>query len=247
MIRRLLRKSHSDQVKQNIFVDETDREVNVFNSDPEINQQEDESEPPMEISISVPNLSELSMARPQVLRSISDNDEKEKNKSLRIKMERRAKNREKLMSMKRYSGFLKRPEILETVYSVEEDGTDTGKLAEGDIYKPAEKDIVKEDTIDTKDEDPERRESETTEYDYSTDDESLRMIFSETDQSNCCSEICSIRSSSGSQPALHRVGREEEESKARSMEDLRGKMRLIDRQRKFLLHNQSVSLDCGDD
>ena len=67
MIRRLLRKSHSDQVKQNIFVDETDREVNVFNSDPEINQQEDESEPPMEISISVPNLSELSMARPQVL------------------------------------------------------------------------------------------------------------------------------------------------------------------------------------
>ena len=29
-----------------------------------------------------------------------------------IKMERRAKNREKLMAMKRFSGFLKRPEIL---------------------------------------------------------------------------------------------------------------------------------------
>ena len=150
------------------------------------------------------------------------------------------------MSMKRYSGFLKRPEILETVYSVEEDGTDTGKPAEGDIYKPAEKDIVKVDTIDTKDEDTERRESETTEYDYSTDDESIRMILSETDQSNCCSEIWSRRSSSGSQPALHRMGREEEESKARSMEDLRGNMRLIDRQRKFLLRIQSLSLDCGD-
>ena len=247
MIRRLLRKRHSDQVKQNIFFDETDREVNVFNSDPEINQQEDESEPPMDISISVPNLSEISTSTPQVFRSISDNNEKEKNKSLRIKMERRAKNREKLMSMKRYSGFLKRPEILETVYSVEEDGTDSGKPPEGDIYKPADIDIVKEDTIDTKDEDTERRESETTEYDYSTDDESLRMIFSETDQSNCCSEICSRRSSSGSQPSLYRVGTEEEESKARSMEDLRGKMRLINRRRKFLLHNQSVSLDCGDD
>ena len=96
------------------------------------------------------------------------------------------------------------------------------------------------------DEEIKRHESETTEYDCSTDDESLRMIFSETDQSNCCSEICSRRSSSGSQPALQRVGREEEESKARSMEDLRGKMRLIDKRKKFLLHNQSVSLDCAE-
>ena len=110
--------------------------------------------------------------------------------------------------------------------------------------KPPEKEIPKVDTVETKDEETERRESETTEYDYSTDDESLRMIFSETDQSKCCSEICSIRSSNGSQPALHRVGRVEEESKARSMEDLRGKMSLIDKRNKFLLHNQSVSLDC---
>ena len=108
-----------------------------------------------------------------------------------------------------------------------------------------EKENIKEEGKGSKEE-VERRESETTEYDYSTDDESLRMIFSETDQSNCCSEICSRRSSSGSQPAMHRGGREEEESKARSMEDLRGKMRLIDRRKKFLLHNQSVSLDCGD-
>ena len=36
--------------------------------------------------------------------------------------------------------------------------------------------------------------SETTEYDshYSTDDESLRMIFSSTDQSNCCSGLVFI-------------------------------------------------------
>ena len=91
-----------------------------------------------------------------------------------------------------------------------------------------------------------RRESETTEYHYSTDDESLRIIVSETDQSNCCSEICSRRSSSGLQPTLHKVGRVEEESKARSMEDLRGKMRLIDKRTEFLLHNQSVSMDCAE-
>ena len=94
----------------------------------------------------------------------------------------------------------------------------------------------KVDAVVTKYEETER--CETTECDYSTDDESPRMIFSQTDQSNYCSEICSIRSSNGSQPALHRV---EEESKARAMEDLRGK---IDKRKKFLLQNQSVSLDC---
>ena len=47
-------------------------------------------------------------------RSISENEcEKQNIKKLnQIKMERRAKNREKLMAMKRFSGFLKRPEIL---------------------------------------------------------------------------------------------------------------------------------------
>ena len=170
MIRRLLRKSHSDQVKKKFVFEEGVGEMSVFNSDPEINDQEDESEiasdyPPMEISISVPNLSEISLVRPSVFRSISDNEENEKNRSLRMKMERRAKNREKLMSMKRYSGFLKRPEILETVYSVEEDG---GKPTDGENSKPAEKEITKVDTADnfaTKDEETERRESETTEYD----------------------------------------------------------------------------------
>ena len=34
-------------------------------------------------------------------------------------LEKRAKKRQKLLSMKRHSSLLKRPEILETVYSVE--------------------------------------------------------------------------------------------------------------------------------
>ena len=40
----------------------------------------------------------------------------------KTKEERRISNRQKLLALKRHSGFLKRPEILETVYSVEEDG-----------------------------------------------------------------------------------------------------------------------------
>ena len=157
------------------------------------------------------------------------------------------------MSMKRYSGFLKRPEILETVYSVEsEDGNEGGKPGE-----PAQE---KKDDIFAKLEDTKveakpkmklamikRRESENTEYSCSTDSESLRIIFSETDQSNCCSEICSRRSSSGSQPNINEAGLEHPESaKSRSMEDLRGRMKLIDRRTMFLQHNQSVSLDCGE-
>lgn len=39
----------------------------------------------------------------------------------KTKEERRINNRQKLLLLKRHSGFLKRPEILETVYSVEED------------------------------------------------------------------------------------------------------------------------------
>ena len=42
--------------------------------------------------------------------------------SRKTKEERRLSNRQKLLSLKRHSGYLKRPEILETVYSVEEDG-----------------------------------------------------------------------------------------------------------------------------
>ena len=72
---------------------------------------------PIEISISVPNLSELSLGSENSLaleNSVSETETERRNyKQLNmIKMERRAKNREKLMAMKRFSGFLKRPEIL---------------------------------------------------------------------------------------------------------------------------------------
>ena len=78
---------------------------------------------PIEISISVPNLSDLSMSLDRTLvaddamnieTSVSETETETRNykKLNMIKMERRAKNREKLMAMKRFSGFLKRPEIL---------------------------------------------------------------------------------------------------------------------------------------
>ena len=53
-----------------------------------------------------------------VERSISENEaEKQNYTKLNLhKMERRAKNREKLMAMKRFSGFLKRPEILGLIF-----------------------------------------------------------------------------------------------------------------------------------
>ena len=102
-------------------------------------------DPPIEISISVPNLTELGynlfsnitkvslnnpyfkrylnsnhlidyfLYKPDLVeRSISENENEKQNikKLNQLKMERRAKNREKLMAMKRFSGFLKRPEIL---------------------------------------------------------------------------------------------------------------------------------------
>ena len=71
----------------------------------------------MEISISVPNLSELSLALtsagpgPEAAEAEADGKQNYQKLHL-IKAERRAKNREKLMAMKRFSGFLKRPEIL---------------------------------------------------------------------------------------------------------------------------------------
>ncbi len=67
----------------------------------------------------------------KVVRSISDvvkakaNGQESTNKAAarKTKEERRISNRQKLLTIaKRHSGFLKRPEILETVYSVEEDG-----------------------------------------------------------------------------------------------------------------------------
>ena len=87
----------------------------------------------------------------------------------------------------------------ETVYSVEEeepkqkseekndeetantkDGNE-GRQEDEEDGKPPENEVstVKKDEM-----------SETTEYDCSTDDsESLRLIYSSTDQSNCCSGI----------------------------------------------------------
>ena len=72
---------------------------------------------PIEIAISVPNLSELSLGAEDSLALeslVSETETERRNykKLNMIKMERRAKNREKLMAMKRFSGFLKRPEIL---------------------------------------------------------------------------------------------------------------------------------------
>ena len=250
VIRRLLRKGYSDQFKSTNWEEEiverdTKGEESPNNSDTEENDTVTE-EIPMEISISVPNLSEIRIVRPPVLRSISDNDDRKK---CRIKFDRRAKNREKLMSMKRYSGFLKRPEILETVYSVEsEDGNEGGKPVEEIQEKNIEtikkqEDIKEEVRPRMKLAMIRRRESEGTEYSCSTDSESLRFIFSETDQS-CCSEICSRRSSSGSQPNINKDGTEPQgSSKSRSMEDLRGRMQLMDKRTKFLHNNQSVSLD----
>ena len=72
-------------------------------------------DPHIEFSISVPNLTEidLSLSKPSVERSVAENEEEKRNyRKLQLKMERRLKNREKLMAMKRYSGYLKRPEIL---------------------------------------------------------------------------------------------------------------------------------------
>ena len=166
----------------------------------------------------------------------------------------------------------------ETVYSVEEeepkqkseekndeetantkDGNEGRQEEEEEDGKPPENEVstVKKDEM-----------SETTEYDCSTDDsESLRLIYSSTDQSNCCSgikyqiflvkifflneifsaEICSRRSSSGSYPALHRVGgKREPESRSRSQEDLSSKMNLIERRKRLLLNHQSASLDLAD-
>ena len=90
-------------------------------------------------------------------------------------------------------------QCLETVYSVEEEEPrqkseerteeEATHPEEGGQGSPGEKPQDRDVEIGKKDE-----ISETTEYDshYSTDDESLRMIFSSTDQSNCCSGLVFI-------------------------------------------------------
>ena len=82
------------------------------------------------------------------------------------------------MSMKRYSGLLKRPEILETVYSVEsEDGVEANKAEKASEENEVEEDatsIDKEVSAKPRLMYMKRMESETTSYDWSTDSESLR-------------------------------------------------------------------------
>ena len=116
-------------------------------------------------------------------------------------------------------------------------GQQGGRGSQGERQDTREE--VREDII--------RGESETTEYDFSTDDESLRLFFSETDQSACCSEICSRRSSAGSQPNLLVAGHDTERSRStEDLIDLRGKIKLVEKRRRMFQQKQSVSLDCAE-
>ena len=160
--------------------------------------------------------------------SVSETETERRNykKLNMIKMERRAKNREKLMAMKRFSGFLKRPEILgtwqkkyrqgfyitslsETVYSVEEEekqkseekpDEDPAVTSTDDNEDKTCRDALtrtqEADSADTEKVAEREDDIETTEYDISTDDDSLRMIYSSTDQvtpQNVNQEIKKIR------------------------------------------------------
>ena len=82
----------------------------------------------------------------------------------------------------------------ETVYSVEEE-----EPKQKSEEKTEEEAANNEEVAETEPEKEKVKEeieigktdeiSETTEYDCTTDDESLKMIFSSTDQSNCCSGV----------------------------------------------------------
>ena len=146
----------------------------------------------------------------------------------KTKEERRISNRQKLLALKRHSGFLKRPEILETVYSVEEDGENVAAAAAAAAAAAVQKEqpqpqkpqqqqsnILKSGTGGS----PVRKGSSntapvviltafrrrldsdlttTTCSDCSTDEESTRMLYSETESVTCsCSQPCSRRSSCG--------------------------------------------------
>ena len=77
-----------------------------------------------------------------------------------------------------------------------------------------------------------------------------RLFFSETsggDQSACCSEICSRRSSAGSQPGhLLVAGPDERSRSTEDLIDLRGKIKLVEKRRRMFQQKQSVSLDCAE-
>ena len=162
----------------------------------------------------------------------------------KTKEERRISNRQKLLSLKRHSGFLKRPEILETVYSVEEDGEgaqaqqqqqqqeqqkqEEPSKSDNDTTAPNsapptskesfENQLLQRQFSSLTDSPPPgsgsrrgsavqltgfryRLDSDMTcsDNDYSTDDDSTRIFYSETttDFSTSCSQPCSRRSSYG--------------------------------------------------
>ena len=156
----------------------------------------------------------------------------------KTKEERRISNRQKLLALKRHSGFLKRPEILETVYSVEEDGENVAAAAaaaaaaaqkeqpQQQPQKPQQQSNnnlksgtttsiggsaspVRKGCSSSTNTAPvviltafrRRLDSDlttTTCSDCSTDDESTRMLYSETESITCsCSQPCSRRSSCG--------------------------------------------------
>lgn len=202
-----------------------------------------------EVSVSVPNLRSLnssggtngnqesddcnSTTEVKVIRSISDVvkvkdqaqpvEQPQQGKQLsgrKTKEERRISNRQKLLSLKRHSGFLKRPEILETVYSVEEDSESAQQqIQQQQQQQQAERD--KKRAVEASSmwsprsfESPSlsRRGSNnsgvvltgfryrldsTTCSEGSTDDESTRLFCSESESCCSCSQPCSRRSSLG--------------------------------------------------
>ncbi|TRY62529.1 hypothetical protein TCAL_16618 [Tigriopus californicus] len=181
----------------------------------------------------------------------------------KTKEERRISNRQKLMSLKRHSGFLKRPEILETVYSVEEDGDLQQQQAQNQAQQqsqggminnlshnnnnphhhphPHHRGAILSGSMESSDNNKETNKGvDTVESqaiqrqfssmvdsplssrrgsciltgfryrldsdlagsdDYSTDDDSTRIFYSETTDGSCggtsCSQPCSRRSSYG--------------------------------------------------
>ena len=114
--------------------------------------------------------------------------------------QQRISNRQKLFLLKRHhSGYLKRPEILETVYSVEEDSEQVEKAknedgcpSNGNSRRESSASSISLATIFRK-----RLDSDlTTGSDCSTDEESFtRIVLSETE--SCSLQSCTSRSTSG--------------------------------------------------
>ena len=100
-------------------------------------------------------------------------------------------NRQKLLLLKRHhSGYLKRPEILETVYSVEEDGEQ--QQQQQLEQQPKEDAKRRESSVSLAGIFRKRLDSDlttTTGSDCSTDDESTRIVLSETE--SCSLQSCS--------------------------------------------------------